>query len=84
MKGEINVDHADLQDVLRAAEALKIRGLVDFASGGGGSTDTAELNGAGVGGGDPQGVRGTPCFDILANRSSLYFFLTFRRILFHH
>ena len=81
MKGEINVDHADLQDVLRAAEALKIRGLVDFASGGGGDAmEAAELSG-----GEPQqGVRDTPCFDILANRSSLYFFLTFRRILFHH
>ena len=54
MKGEINVDHADLQDVLRAAEALKIRGLVDFASGGGGAMEAAELN---VGGGEPQGVR---------------------------
>ena len=62
MKGEINVDHADLQDVLRAAEALKIRGLVDFASGGGGgggAMEAAEHDGAGVGGGEPQGVRHT-------------------------
>ena len=64
MKGEINVDHADLQDVLRAAEALKIRGLVDFATGGGGAMEAAGLDGAGVGGGDPQGVRQSTCFDI--------------------
>ena len=59
MKGEINVDQADLQDVLRAAEALKIRGLVDFANGGGGGPiEAAEQDGAGVGGGgEPQGVR---------------------------
>ena len=57
MKGEINVDHADLQDVLRAAEALKIRGLVDFASGGGGGAVEANAELGGAGGGDPQGVR---------------------------
>ena len=82
MKGEINVDHADLQDVLRAAEALKIRGLVDFASGGGGggAMEAAEHDGAGTGGREPQGVRQTPCFDIWANRAKLNFFLTFRKM----
>jgi hypothetical protein len=37
-KGEINVDHDELPDILRAAEALRIRGLVDFASANGGDT----------------------------------------------
>ena len=48
------MDHADLQDVLRAAEALKIRGLVDFANGG--AIEAAELDN-GVGGGDQRSVR---------------------------
>ena len=54
-RGEINVDVADLQDVLRAAEALKIRGLVDFATGGAIDTAAAAEQG-GVGRGEPRGV----------------------------
>ena len=53
-KGEINVDHADLQDVFRAAEALKIRGLVDLANGGAIATAVQQ---DGVGGGEQRGVR---------------------------
>ena len=42
-KGEINIEHRDLPGILRAANALKIRGLVDVCSGGG--TDLSNLTG---------------------------------------